>query len=57
MVSYRISGLSPYCHNENADYYAFTIPVKSLDTYSFQVLSFFFDYFLRCRIIVKTSKL
>ena len=32
------------------------VPVKSLDTYSFQGF-FIFYYFLHCRIIVKTSKL
>uniref|UniRef100_A0A674F8G2 SET binding factor 2 n=1 Tax=Salmo trutta TaxID=8032 RepID=A0A674F8G2_SALTR len=33
-----------------------TVPVKSLNTYSFQGFSLF-DYFLHCRIIVKTSRL
>ena len=33
-----------------------TVPVKSLNTYSFQGFSLF-NYFLHCRIIVKTSSL
>ena len=43
-------GVFPYVH-------IYTVPVKSLDTYSFKGFSLFFYYFLHCIIIVKTSKL
>ena len=34
-----------------------TVPVKSLDTPTHSMIFLYFDYFLHCRIIVKTSKL
>ena len=37
--------------------YTHTVPVKSLDTPTHSRVFLYFDYFLHCRTIVKTSKL